>query len=50
MEPETKNGTLVAFTYIKDKKVPIALASVDLTVGRKYDADVLKDYLDKYEM
>ncbi|CAL6006844.1 Conserved_hypothetical protein [Hexamita inflata] len=49
LSPDCTNGTLVAFSYIKGRKAPIALATVDLTIGRLNDQDILKNYLTNYE-
>lgn len=39
----------MAFSELQGKKVPIAIASVDLSVGQNTDIDIFKDYIQSYE-
>lgn len=50
LSPESTNGTLVAYSALHGRKMPVAIASVDLRVGKVNDDDILKNYIEKYEL
>ena len=45
---EARNGGLICYTDLRGQKAPVAMATVDMAVGRLPDEQVLQQYIARY--